>query len=418
MLRSYKYRIYPTEQQTEQINKHFGCCRTVYNLALNIKQEAYRTQNKYLSAIDLCYQLPELKKEFEYFKEIDSQALQASIKKLDVAYKNFFKYGSGFPKYKNKHTKQSFSCPNNTRRVNWSKQTLDLPKIKSIPIAISRKFKGEIKTITISRTPTFKYFASILVDNKKELPKKPKIKASTTIGIDLGLMHFATLSNGKVIDNPRYLKSNMQRLKVLQRRLSKKVKGSSNRNKARLVVAKQHEKIHNQRTNFLHNISTTLIRENQTICVEDLNVKGMSARCKPKQDEEGKYLLNGQSAKSGLNRSITDAGWGMFQTMLQYKSGWYGNNYIEVDRFYPSSKKCNDCGEINKTLTLKNRKWLCANCGKLNMRDDNASRNIKDEGLKTYTRHGESQMRSGGEPVERSALAGAMKQEVNISTCL
>jgi len=411
MLKAYKYQIFPNKSQAELINRHLGSCRLVYNLALEVRLEAYRTQNKYLSSFDLCYQLPELKKEFEWLQEIDSQALQASVKKIDVSFKNFLKHKAGFPKYKSKNTKQSFQCPNNTRRINWSRHTLDLPKIKKIPIAISRKFKGDIKTVTISKTPTGKYFTSILVDNKKELPNKPEIKPSTTIGIDLGLANFAILSNGIKIDNPGYLKSNLQRLKVLQNRLIKKKKGSNNFNKARLVLAKQYEKIYNQRTNFLHNLSTTLISENQTICVEDLNIKGMSSRCKPKQDENGKYLPNGQSAKSGLNRSIRDVGWGMFLTMLKYKSDWYGRNYVEIGRFAPSSKLCT-CGVLNKELTLSDRQWTCKHCGVTHDRDILAANNIKKIGLNT--RLVEKQMRDGGEPVERSALAGAMKQEIEL----
>lgn len=393
MFRGYKYRIYPNKQQTELIEKHFGCTRLVYNLALQIKNEAYRTQNKYLSAFDLCRQLPDLKKEFTWLQEVDSQALRESIIKLDIAFKNFFKYKKGFPKYKNKYDKQSYQHPNNTRRINWNENTLDLPKIKGIPIVLSRTFKGKIKTVTISRTPTNKYFASILVDTGVKRPKKAKIKENTTIGIDLGLNHFIITSDGIKVDNPRYLREAMGRLKVLQCRASKKVKGGQNRRKANLRVALQHENITNKRDDYLHKLSHKLTHDNQvgTICAESLNISGMVKN-------------------HHLAQAISDVSWAKFLTMLEYKCNWYGKNFVKIDRFEPSSKLCSDCGSINETLTLKDREWFCANCGTLHDRDINAAKNIKAAGLKKLTSEG-----IGEVPVELPALAGAVKQECPLS---
>ena len=391
MFKSYKYRLYPNKQQVELINNHFGCCRLVYNLALQVKVEAYYTKNKHLSAFDLCYQLPELKKEFKWLQEIDSQALQASIRKLDIAFKNFIKRKSGFPKYKSKHSKQSFQCPNNTRRINWNEDTLDLPKIKGIPIVLSRTFKGKIKTVTISRTPTKKYYVSILVQNDKKLPKKAPIKENTTIGIDLGLSHFIITSDGIKVDNPRYLRQAMSRLKVLNRRASKKVKGSQNRKKANLRIALQHEKVTNKRMDFLHKLSTKLIRDNQTICVENLSVSNMVKNHK-------------------LAQAITDVSWSKFIELLKYKADWYGKTVIQINKFEPTTKTCNNCGFVNEKLTLKDRNWQCNICGTKHDRDINAAINIKKEGLKKAGR-GTPKV-----PVELPVLAGTMKQECIITT--
>lgn len=389
MLRGYKYKILPNKLQAELINKHFGCTRLVYNLALQVKNEAYRTQNKYLSAIDLCYQLPEFKKEFTWLQEVDSQALQASIKKLDIAFKNFIKHKSGFPKYKSKHSKQSFQCPNNTRRINWNENTLDIPKIKGIPIVLSRVFKGKIKTITISKTPTNKYFASVLVDTNMALPAKPKITAEKTIGIDLGLNHFIITSDGIKVDNPRYLREAMSRLKLLQKRASKKVKGSNNRKKANLRVALQHERTTNKRMDFLHKLSTKLICDNQAICVENLSVSNMLKNHK-------------------LAQAITDVSWSRFIELLKYKADWYGKTLIQINKFEPTTKTCNNCGFVNEQLTLKDRDWQCNVCGTLHDRDINAARNIKLAGLKLiYSGQGMSVV-----PVELLTVVGAVKQEL------
>lgn len=392
MLRAYKYRIYPTAEQKVLIEKHFGCCRLVFNLALEIKQYAYKTQQKYLSAIDLCYQIPALKNEFTFLKEIDSQALQASVKKLDIAFKNFFKHGAGFPKFKSKYDKQSYQCPNNTRRINWNENTLDLPKIKGIPIVLSRTFKGEIKTITISRTPTYKYFVSVLVNTNVAIPEKQKITEEKTIGIDLGIKDFLITSDGQKVSNPKFLRNGIERLKVLQRRASKKQKGGKNRKKTNFKVAIQHEKIKNKRDDFLHKLSSRLIRDNQadTFVFENLSSRNMMANhC--------------------LAQAISDVSWAKFVEMMKYKADWYGKNIIQIGRFEPSSKTCSNCGFVNNNLTLADRDWQCVICGEIHDRDINAAKNIKFMGLR------KSGVRIPEEPVESFQLWRTMKQENGFS---
>jgi len=387
VLKSYKYRIYPNEGQIKAFSNHFGCCRFIYNLALETKILAYQGNKHNYSFFDLGKQVTELKKEYDWLNEVNSQSLHGAIKNMNQAFENLYRTGKGLPKFKSKYQKQSFSCPQHCD-IDFNNNILNIPKIKNLSIRLSRKFKGEMKTVTISKTPTNKYFASILVDNKKELPSKPEIKESTTIGIDLGLTHFAILSTGEKIDNPRYLRNNIQRLKVLQRRFSKKMKGSNNRNKARLKVAKHHEKIHNQRGDFLHKLSERLICENQadTICVENLSISNMIKNHK-------------------LAQAISDVSWSKFVDYLKYKADWYGKNLIVIDRFEPTSKTCNVCSFVNKDLKLHQRKWQCNVCGTNHDRDINAAINIKAAGLK------KAGAGCSVEPVEMSPIGESMKQE-------
>jgi len=378
MLKAYKYRISPNKAQAELINKHIGSCRFIYNLALETKQMAYAGAKKNLSCFDLIKQIPDLKKECDWLKEVNSQALQSSITNLDTAFTLFFKGQNDFPKFKSKHKgSQSFRIPQSIE-IDFKNEKLFIPKFKKgIDIVLHRKFKGEIRQATVSRKPTGKYFVSILVDNKKELPNKSAVKEKTTIGIDLGLKSFLVSSDGQEFKNPRYFRKSQSKLKYVQRRFSK-YKGKSNKYR----VAVLHEKVANQRRDFLNKVSSKIISENQTICLEDLNIKGMSARCKPKKDEAGNFIPNGQSAKSGLNKSIQDVGWSMFVTMLEYKAEWYGKNILRIGRFEPSSKTCSCCGAINKELTLQDREWTCKSCGTLLNRDVNAAINIKSFALR------------------------------------
>jgi putative transposase len=274
MYKAYKYRIYPNDRQRVLIEQTFGACRAVYNAGLELTIWLYNSYRINVSAIDLGYELPEIRKQFPWIGEVDSQTLSASLRNMGRAYENFFN-GAGYPKFKSKRGPQSFQCRNNKREVDWSNNTLTIPKIKNIPIRLSRKFEGEIKTVTISRTPTKKYFASVLV--KLPCSNTPPPPPQKYIGIDLGINDFATISTGEKIANQRCLRNELKRLTVLQRRASRKKKGSKNRKKAALKVADLHEKITNQRQDFLHKLSTRLISDNQTdtICVEDLAVKNM-----------------------------------------------------------------------------------------------------------------------------------------------
>lgn len=352
---------------------------------METKTNAYLSAKVNYSRFDLQKQLVELKKECEWLKEVNSQSLQAVLQNLDSAYKRFFK-GAGFPKFKSKHSKQSFHIPQNVKVTN---DRLVIPKFrkKGIKIKLHRPLEGTVKSATISRTPTGKYFVSILCDTGVECLPKSKITEDTSIGVDLGIKDFAVTSEGEVIDNPKFLRKNIERLKVLQRRASKKQKGSQNRKKANKRVALLHEKIKNQRQDFLHNVSSRLVSENQTICLENLGVKNMMKNhC--------------------LAQAISDVSWSEFNRMIEYKAEWYGVNILRIGRFTPSSKTC-ECGGINKDLKLSDRVWECKSCGRVNERDLLAARNIKKFAL-----HKEP---SGQvlpvEPVEMSTLVESMKQE-------
>ena len=355
MYKAFKYRIFPTNSQKELIHKHCGSVRFLYNLALETKNAAYIGSKHNYSAFDLVKQLPELKKELPWLKEVNSQSLQQSIQNMDIAFKKFFK-GAGFPKFKSKHKgKQSFSIPQNVIVEN---DLLIIPKFKEgIKMSLHRPTKGTIKSATISVTPTGKYFVSILCDTNTEMPTKAPITESTTIGIDLGIKDFAITSEGEVFENPKYLRKAQSKLKYVQRKYSKH-KGKRTKKK----LAKLHEDVVNKRKDFLHKVSTQLIRENQTICLETLAVKNMVKN-------------------HNLAQAISDASWSTFVSMLEYKADWYGKNILRIGRFAPSSKTCS-CGVINKDLKLSDREWTCKSCGTTHDRDILAACNIKSFALK------------------------------------
>ena len=360
MFKANKYRIYPNEIQKVLLNKHLGASRFIFNLALETKTTAYKSNGVNLSCFDLIKQLPDLKKECEWLKEINSQSLQAPIRNLDNAFTRFFKGQGNFPKYKSKWKgKQSFHIPQNVK-VRDDRLVIPKFKKKGIKIKLHRPLEGIIKSATISRTPTGKYFVSILCDTSTECLPKSKVQKETTLGIDLGIKDFLITSNGEVVDNPKYLKKSESKLKYIQRKYSK-YKGKRTKNK----LAKLHKKVANQRKDFLHKQSSKIVRENHSIAIEDLNVKGM--------------LKNHCLAKS-----ISDVGWSMFTTMLEYKCEWYGVNLLKIGRFEPSSKTCSNCGTVNKELTLKDREWTCKNCNTKHDRDINAAVNIKNFALKNY----------------------------------
>jgi putative transposase len=366
MLRAYKYRIYPNKEQTTMLAKHFGCVRLVYNKALALKKEAYEVDKSNISIYDLTKEITQIKKQedFLFLNEVNAQSLQqVLVSNLDKAFKNFYRRvkdssvkEKGFPKFKSKHDKQSFSCPQNIK-VNFQHNKLTIPKIRNIKIKLHREFEGTIKSCTISKTCTNKFYASILVEDNLDLPTKHEVKEESTIGIDLGITHFLTTSTGIKVENPRHLKKLLIRLKVLQQRLSKKVKGSNNRNKARLLVALQHEKIANKRKDFLNKLSHKIISENKTICIEDLNVAGM--------------LRN-----NCLAQAISDVSWSEFVRQLNYKALWNGKNVLTIGRFEPSSKLCS-CGVKNEDLKLSDRVWTCQSCYATHDRDILAANNIK-----------------------------------------
>jgi putative transposase len=355
MFRAYKYRLYPTNSQKELIHKHCGSVRFLYNLALETKTTAYLGNKVNLSRYDLQKQLVDLKKELPWLKETNSQSLQSALINLDEAYNKFFK-GAGFPKFKKKTNGGSFAVPQNVIVEN---DLLIIPKFKEgIKMSLHRPTKGIIKSATISVTPTGKYFVSILCDTKEELPTKAPIKESTTIGVDLGIKDFCITSEGEVFENPKYLRKAQSKLKYVQRKYSK-YKGKRTKKK----LAKLHEDVVNKRKDFLHKVSTKLIRENQTIAIETLAVKNMVKN-------------------HNLAQAISDVSWSTFVTMLEYKADWYGKNILRIGQFAPSSKTCSNCGTINKELQLKDREWTCSNCSSVLDRDVNAAINIKSFALK------------------------------------
>lgn len=360
MLKAYKCQLYPTKSQRVLIDKTFGCCRVVYNRSLYLKNQRYSEFQENLSKFELSRILTFLKttEEFNWLKEVNSQSLQAELRHLDQAFTNFFRKNSSYPKFKKKNGKQSFECPQN---VYFKNKGIKIPKLGRVKCRGLKEFDGKIKTCTVSKNKSGKYFISILVDNDQEIPNKKEIKAGTSLGLDVGLKEFAIDSKGNKIENPKFYRNLEKKLAKEQRKLSRKQKGSSNRNKQRIRVAKINQKIVNQRNDFLQKLSSNYIKNHDTIIIEDLNIKGMIKNRK-------------------LSKSIQDASWSEFFRMLTYKAEWYGKNIIKIGRFEPSSKMCS-CGEINKDLKLSDREWTCKKCNVTHDRDILAAQNIKKFGL-------------------------------------
>jgi putative transposase len=362
MLKAFKYRIYPNSSQQEELARAFGSCRFLYNKALEYKKSIYESEKKSVSYNNLStIFLKDLKEEFDWLKETPSQALQQSLKHLDSAYQKFFKHQSKFPSFKKKFYRQSISLPQFVK-VNFKNSIIRLPKIGNIKTVFHRTFDGIIKTCIVSKTPTNKYYISILVNNQKELPTK--VIGDKAIGIDLGIKTFATFSNGNKVDNHKFYDQSLSKLKVLQKSLSRKIKGSANYRKLKLKIAILHEKICNRRDNFLHQLSKKIINDNQVIITENLDVKSLM-----------------EKSYSSMSRNIGDVSWSKFVTMLKYKAEWNGKNLIQIGRYDPSSKKCSSCGNVYYDLKLEERTWICKSCLKEHDRDVNAAVNILQFGM-------------------------------------
>lgn len=410
MLRAIKIRLYPNKEQATMINKLLGCYRVVYNQCLNRKIESYKNEGKTenLSTLGKFVHHELLKDEnFIWLREQNTKVLKQAVKDMLTAYKNFFERHSGYPKFKSKHdNKQScrFELGAISKRNDYTTYHLSLANIRNIKFRCNEKYakylqkhRDNIRQATLTRLPCGEYQLSILVDGS--LTRKVK-DTNSAIGIDLGIKDFVITSEGEVFDNLHFKKSETKKIKRLQHRLSKKQKGSNNRNTARIRLAKVYKKINDRKQYYLHAVSNSLIDENQVICMEDLNVKGMVKNHK-------------------LAESICEMNFGEFRRILEYKANWYNRKIVFVDRFYPSSKTCNNCGYINKELRLSDRQWICPQCGNMVERDYNAALNILDEGLRiigsSTTEFTLVENPTMDDPIRNDLLksSGSMKQEVN-----
>lgn len=360
MQKGVKFRAYPNKKQKDLINRTFGCCRLVYNKGLDMRNTAYTAGEK-PSYGQTSAMLTKLKKTeaFSFLKEVDSIALQQALRDLDRAFVNMFQKRTKHPTFKSKHdTRQSYRTINQGNNIRIVGKCLKLPKLGYVKIKQSMEV-GHIHNVTVERTPTGKYFMVLNVDFDPEL----RPNAGKTIGIDVGIREFYTSSNGKVVQNPKYLEQSQHKLAREQRKLSRKQKGSANYNKQCIRVARIHEKVANQRNDFLQKQSTMLVSENQTICIEDLQVKDMIRNHK-------------------LAKSIASVSWSKFFDMLEYKASWYGCRIIRIPTMYPSSQTCSCCGYKNPLVkNLAVRTWECPVCHAAHDRDGNAAVNILRKGL-------------------------------------
>ncbi len=367
MEKGFKYRIYPNKKQQELIQKTFGCCRYVYNYFLDKRITEYKENKKTLSFYDTNKMLTQLKKENEWLKEPDKNALQIALRNLDKAYKKFFKQQSGYPKFKSKKNNyQSYttSCNKKVHKdtIRIENKHIRLPKLGFVKIRDKQVPQGRILNATISQEPNGHYYCSLCCTDI-EFPQYPK--TNKNVGIDLGIVDFAILSDGIKIKNPRFYEKSEKKLAKLQKELSRKTIGGSNWNKARIKVAKLYKHISNQRKDFLQKLTTNFVRQYDIICIKDLSIKSMK-----------------EISSKIRNKHLEDVSWFEFRRMLTYKSTWYGKILSVIDRYFPSSQICHCCGANGGKKSVEIRYWICSNCGSKLDRDDNASINILNEGMR------------------------------------
>ena len=366
MLKAIKIRLYPKKEQIAYINKQFGCCRFVYNQCLAYRKDSYEKESISISSSDSINHIVELKNKYEWLKEVHSKVLQQSVRNMNQAYDNFYKLHKGYPKFKSKKDNQSCRFPKDAF-IGVRGNRIDLIRaLSDIHFKCSRKDEiylnknqDKVGSLTLRKLPSGEFYLSVLIDK----PNDYRSQTNGIIGIDLGIKDFVVTSDGESFNNLHHKKSKTNKLKRLHRELSRKQKESNNRNKARVKLAKAYNKISNRKEYYLHQVTNALINENQIICMENLNVKGMMRNHK-------------------LAESIQEMNFGEFRRMLEYKANWYNRQVVFVDRFFPSSKTCNYCGCTKKDLKLSDRQWVCPNCGEVIDRDYNAACNIKDDGLR------------------------------------
>ena len=365
--RAYKYRIYPNKKQQELIRKTFGCTRYVYNYYLD-KRKTDKTNYTYVKC---AKDLTQLKKEFEWLKEVDSVGLQTSLKDLDIAYKNFFSGSSGYPKFKSrKNRHQSYRTSFSHNNIAFMDKHIKLPKLGLVKVRDKQVPQGRILNATISQEPDGRFYCSLCCT---DVSFKQLSKTNQFVGIDLGLVDFAIFSDGIKIENPRFFEKSVKKLAKLQRELSRKTIGSNRWNKARIKVAKLQKHISNQRKDFLQKLTTLIVRKYDIICIEDLDVKSMK-----------------ETELTVRNKRVSDVSWSEFRRQLTYKSTWYGRTLSAVDRYYPSSQICHYCGRIDGKKAETIRFWVCPKCNSKLDRDINAAINILNEGLKNHRNYGDS----------------------------
>lgn len=367
MKRAYKYKIKPTMKQQHQLLQAFGCARFVYNWGLDKKTKAWTNEHKSISYFELAKEITELKKaeKYKWLKEVSSDSLQQSLRCLDNAYTQFFKAKKGFPKFKSKKNSKDTVRYVMGIDFDFNNWKVKIPKCGWVKLCKNEPFDlptSKIGTLTVSRDKCGDYWCSIVVEDNKPLKSKAKILEETSIGIDLGIKDYAILSDGTKYSNPKYFERNRLKLKVLQHKFARTQKASNRHEVMRLKVARQYRKITNMRMDFLHKLTTDLVREYDTICLESLNADGMMKN-------------------HNLAMAVQSASWGEFVKQIKYKSNWFGKNVIFIGRFEPSSKTCSNCGYINRGLKLNNREWICPVCGKRHDRDINAAVNIKNFAL-------------------------------------